>query len=52
MKAPNPYWHARISFIKSILRIVAGAALACSMLLPAGTLLILAELLGIAEELV
>jgi hypothetical protein len=51
MKQPNPKAHFYISLVKSILRILAGAALLKLCLLGAGVLIILAELLGILEEL-
>jgi hypothetical protein len=56
---PNAKRHLQISLIKSIFRIVAGLALAGGGWLEmnpyiqgAGLVLILAEILGIAEELV
>lgn len=49
---PSPRWHKRISFVKSALRIFAGFALAAGDLVLPGLLLIAAELLGIAEEMV
>ena len=49
---PNPIKHRTISFIKSGLRIVACAALAYYEIQLAAVLLLVAELLGIAEELV
>lgn len=52
MKHPDPVKHQYISFAKSGLRILAGVFLCASMLVSAGVLLILAELLGILEELV
>jgi hypothetical protein len=55
-KIPDPLLHRNISFVKSILRIAAGVALiihsAPSAIAIAGGLLIAAEILGIAEELV
>jgi hypothetical protein len=52
---PDPIKHKYISFAKSGVRIAAGVAL-CLTLTPmlwyAGALLILAEILGIVEELV
>ena len=51
-KHPDPVKHKYISFAKSGVRIAAGAALCFGMLWYAGSLLILAEILGIAEELV
>jgi hypothetical protein len=49
---PDPVKHKYISFAKSGVRIAAGAALCFGMFWSAGALLILAEILGIAEELV
>ncbi len=49
---PDPVKHKYISFAKSGVRIAAGAALCLGMLWYAGGLLILAEILGIVEELV
>ena len=49
---PDPKWHLRISLAKSLLRIGAGAYLCLGILGMAGLLVILAEILGIAEELV
>jgi hypothetical protein len=49
---PDPIKHKYISFVKSGVRIAAGAALCLGMIWWAGALLILAEILGIAEELV
>ena len=44
--------HFYVSMVKSVLRIIAGGNLVIGNLFWAGTLLILAELLGILEELV
>jgi len=52
MKQPNPKYHFTISIIKSTIRIGAGLALLSGFLPLAGLMLIVAELLGIAEELV
>lgn len=53
MKHPDPRLHQQISFVKSALRIAAGIALVWpENLMLAGVFLIVAELLGIAEELV
>jgi hypothetical protein len=49
---PNPKLHLYISLVKSGLRLGAGTALIYADLTIAGALLIAAELLGIAEELV
>ena len=52
-KAPDPTWHTRISFIKSAVRIAAGISLIWPQsLVLAGIFLIVAEVLGVAEELV
>jgi hypothetical protein len=51
-KHPDPIKHKYISFAKSGVRIAAGVALCFGMLWYAGALLILAEILGIVEELV
>jgi len=51
-RIPDPRMHRNISFIKSGLRIGAGVCLMKGLVVPAGALFILAELLGIAEELV
>lgn len=50
---PDANWHARISFLKSAIRIAAGISLIWPQsLVLAGIFLIIAEILGIAEELV
>ena len=49
-KESKTNWHFRISLIKSFLRVVAGFALIKGELLNAGTLLIVAEVLGVVEE--
>lgn len=49
---PNPKLHLWISLIKSLLRIVGGLALVDYSLPFAGAMFIIAEVLGIAEELV
>ena len=49
---PDPKTHKQISIIKSITRIVAGLMFCYNEVVLAGILLIVAELLGIAEELV
>lgn len=49
---PDPYWHKVISFAKSGLRILAGTALIFFWMPIAGILFIVAELLGILEEMV
>lgn len=51
MKTPNPEWHLKLSLIKSLLRVIAGAAFILSNVIAGGLLLILAEIVGIAEEL-
>jgi len=53
MKHPDPALHLRISLIKSVFRIAAGIALMLfSSLVIGGALIIIAESLGIIEELV
>jgi hypothetical protein len=51
-KYPDPVKHKYISFVKSGMRIFAGLFLCYGLLWHAGGLLILAEILGIAEEIV
>ena len=51
-KHPDPTKHLYISLAKSAIRIVAGVCLIQGNLLMAGVCLILAEVLGIVEELV
>jgi len=48
----NIFTHTSVSMIKSGFRILAGVALCFGDFVVAGALLIVAELLGIAEELV
>ena len=50
-KESKTNWHFRISLIKSVIRIMAGVSLFNEQLVFAGLLLIIAEILGIAEEL-
>lgn len=50
-KESKTNWHFNISLAKSCLRIVAGCTLIRGELAISGTLLILAEVLGIVEEL-
>ena len=52
MEQPDPKWHLRISLAKSLLRVGAGGYRMIGNLVMAGALLVLAEILGIAEELV
>ena len=52
MNYPDPKLHRNISFVKSLLRIVAGVSLCSSNFVIAGVMLVLAEVLGVAEELV
>lgn len=50
---PDPRWHQRISFVKSAIRIAAGIALIWPQnIILAGVLIIVAEVLGIVEEVV
>jgi hypothetical protein len=52
LQIPDPRLHQRISFLKSALRLGAGVVLLLFTNPFAGSLLIAAEILGIAEELV
>jgi hypothetical protein len=52
MKAPSIDGHFYVSAVKSALRIIAGVLLIMSMIPAAGIFLIIAEVLGIIEELV
>ena len=52
MNHPDAKLHQRISFIKSGLRIIAGLCFMYGIIPLAGAFLIIAEVLGIAEELV
>jgi uncharacterized membrane protein YphA (DoxX/SURF4 family) len=51
VKESKTNWHFRISVAKSILRIIAGIALLNGLLIPSGAFFIVAEILGIIEEL-
>jgi hypothetical protein len=44
--------HFYVSMIKSVLRIIAGGSLIFGLIMTAGILFVIAELLGILEELV
>ena len=50
-KESHTNWHFRISVFKSILRIIAGIALLSDSMMAAGCFFIVAEILGIIEEL-
>ena len=50
-KESKTNWHFRISLVKSVLRMCAGVYLILGDVVPAGCLLIAAEVLGIVEEL-
>jgi len=52
VKHPDPTKHKYISFVKSGFRILAGVTLCFGEFVIAGVLLIVAEALGIVEELV
>ena len=52
MNQPDPKLHMLISFGKSALRIVAGILLVVGAFKSAGIMFIIAELLGIVEEIV
>jgi len=51
-KIPDPVKHKYISFTKSGIRIIAGICLLSGNLIFAGIGFVLAEVLGIAEEMV
>jgi uncharacterized membrane protein len=52
MNQPDPKLHMLISFAKSACRIIAGVLLAVGVFKTAGLMFIIAEALGIGEELV
>jgi hypothetical protein len=52
MRQPDPKLHQQISFVKSACRVIAGALLINQRFISAGLMIILAEVLGIIEELV
>lgn len=52
MKQPDPRMHFLVSMAKSGLRIIAGVCLMSGAIVSAGILLILAEVLGVIEEIV
>ena len=52
MEHPDPKNHLKWSLAKSSLRILAGAVLVGQYVVMAGLLLIVAEILGIVEEIV
>ena len=49
---PDPQKHKFVSFVKSLFRVLTGFSLMMGQLEGAGLLLILAEILGVIEELV
>lgn len=54
-RIPDPKKHFQLSMFKSVVRIAAGSALCTSsetMIIVAGVLLIIAEIVGILEEMV
>lgn len=50
-KESRTNWHFKISLFKSVLRIIAGIALVSEYVATAGCFFIVAEILGIIEEL-
>jgi hypothetical protein len=50
-KESKTNWHFRVSVLKSVFRIMAGLSLCFGSLVVTGLLLIVAEVLGIIEEL-
>ena len=51
-KIPDPMKHFHVSMIKSSVRIFAGVTLCFGWLIVSGVLLIVAEILGVVEEVV
>jgi hypothetical protein len=51
LKESKINWHFYISLVKSIIRMGAGTALVFQQFILSGILLILAEILGVIEEL-
>jgi hypothetical protein len=49
---PDPKWHLKLSIAKSLLRFGAGFYLIIGNIVMAGVLVIVAEVLGILEEIV
>ena len=49
---PDAKKHLQISLVKSVFRVIAGICLVAGIPIAAGAMLIIAEILGIAEELV
>jgi hypothetical protein len=52
MKHPDPKLHLQISLLKSAIRVCAGGAFIAGFVVSGGALIIIAEILGIWEELV
>jgi len=52
LEYPDPKKHLIISVVKSLFRIVAGIALLCENVMVAGLIFIVAEIIGVIEELV
>jgi glycosyltransferase A (GT-A) superfamily protein (DUF2064 family) len=49
---PDPEKHLKLSLIKSAFRVLAGVSIVLGLVVIGGALLIAAEIIGIAEELV
>ena len=49
---PDPKWHLKLSIAKSLLRFGAAFYLITGMVMMAGVLFLVAEILGVLEELV
>jgi hypothetical protein len=49
---PDPEKHLKLSIVKSGVRILAGVSIVIGMVIVGGALFIVAEIIGIAEELV
>jgi hypothetical protein len=49
---PDPEKHLKLSLIKSAFRVLAGVSIVIGLVVVGGALLVAAEIVGIAEELV
>lgn len=49
---PDPEKHLKLSLIKSAFRVLAGVSIVIGLVVVGGALLVVAEVIGVAEELV
>lgn len=49
---PDPEKHLKLSLIKSAFRVLAGVSIVIGLVVVGGALLVAAEIVGVAEELV